>query len=93
MHLEQGGAGDRGGSHLRSSDVDADAQLGQVVLLLHPGSRNATGRYKPVGQRLGSVKCPAMDRRLASRNIRTALIAGAISLILFALAFVAAYLY
>jgi hypothetical protein len=34
-----------------------------------------------------------MDRRLASRNIRTALIAGAISLIVFAAAFVAAYLY
>jgi hypothetical protein len=34
-----------------------------------------------------------MDRRLANRNIRTALIAGAISLIIFALAFVAAYLY
>jgi len=34
-----------------------------------------------------------MDRRLANRNIRTALIAGAISLIIFALSFVAAYLY
>jgi hypothetical protein len=31
-----------------------------------------------------------MDRRLAYRNIRTALIAGAISLIIFALAFLAA---
>lgn len=34
-----------------------------------------------------------MDRRLALRNVRTALIAGAISLIIFALAFLAAYLY
>jgi hypothetical protein len=34
-----------------------------------------------------------MDRRLASRNIRTALIAGAISLIIFAAAFFAGYLY
>jgi hypothetical protein len=34
-----------------------------------------------------------MDRRLANRNIRTALIAGAIVLIIFALAFVAAYTY
>jgi hypothetical protein len=34
-----------------------------------------------------------MDRRLAYRNIRTALIAGAIALIIFALAFLAAYLY
>jgi hypothetical protein len=34
-----------------------------------------------------------MDRRLANRNIRTALIAGSISLIIFALSFLAAYLY
>ena len=34
-----------------------------------------------------------MDRRLALRNVRTAIIAGAISLIIFALAFLAAYLY
>jgi hypothetical protein len=34
-----------------------------------------------------------MDRRLANRNIRTALIAGAISLIILALAFLAGYLY
>jgi hypothetical protein len=34
-----------------------------------------------------------VDRRLANRNIRTALIAGAISLIVFALAFLAGYLY
>jgi hypothetical protein len=34
-----------------------------------------------------------MDRRLANRNIRTALIAGAISLTIFALAFLAAHLY
>lgn len=34
-----------------------------------------------------------MDRRLARRNIRTALIAAAISLLTFALTFVAALLY
>jgi hypothetical protein len=34
-----------------------------------------------------------MDRRLATRNIRTALIAGAVSLIIFAAAFLAAYIY
>jgi hypothetical protein len=34
-----------------------------------------------------------MDRRLASKNIRTALIAGAISLIIFALSFVAGLTY
>jgi hypothetical protein len=34
-----------------------------------------------------------MDRRLAHRNIRTALIAGAISLIVFTLAFVVGRVY
>ena len=34
-----------------------------------------------------------MDRRLANKNIRTALIAGAISLIVFALSFVAGLIY
>ncbi len=34
-----------------------------------------------------------MDRRLAYKNLRTALIAGAISLLVFAAAFVAALVY
>ena len=34
-----------------------------------------------------------MDRRLAAKNIRTGLIAGAISLIVFAAAFLSGYLY
>jgi hypothetical protein len=34
-----------------------------------------------------------MDRKLALRNIRTALITGAICLIIFGLTFVAAYVY
>ncbi|MEA2292693.1 MAG: hypothetical protein QOE86_332 [Solirubrobacteraceae bacterium] len=34
-----------------------------------------------------------MDRKLALRNIRTALITGAICLIIFGLTFVAAYIY
>jgi hypothetical protein len=34
-----------------------------------------------------------VDRRLAQRNVRTALIAGAISLLVFGSAFVAAFLY
>ena len=36
---------------------------------------------------------PYMDRRLAHKNIRTALIAGAISLIIFALSFFAGLVY
>jgi hypothetical protein len=34
-----------------------------------------------------------MDRRLAQRNLRTALIAGSIALIVFAAAWVVAFLY
>ena len=34
-----------------------------------------------------------MDRRLAAKNIRTGLIAGAIALIIFALSFVAGLVY
>ncbi|MEA2281536.1 MAG: hypothetical protein QOK21_2143 [Solirubrobacteraceae bacterium] len=34
-----------------------------------------------------------MDRRLARQNIRTALIAGVISVLMFGLTFLAAYLY
>jgi hypothetical protein len=34
-----------------------------------------------------------MDRRLASKNVRTGLIAGAISIIVFALSFLVGYVY
>jgi hypothetical protein len=34
-----------------------------------------------------------MDRRLARRNLRTAFVAGSIALLMFALTFLAAYLY
>jgi hypothetical protein len=39
------------------------------------------------------VDCPLVDRRLAQKNLRTALIAGAVSLFVFAAAFVAAFVY
>ncbi len=43
---------------------------------------------------LPAVRLPhAMDRRIALRNLRTGLIAGAISLLVFAAAFVAALVY
>jgi hypothetical protein len=38
-------------------------------------------------------RLPAMDRRLARRNLRTALITAVIGLLMFALTFVAALLY
>jgi hypothetical protein len=43
--------------------------------------------------RADRVNCPAVDRRLAQKNLRTALIAGAVSLFVFAAAFVAAFVY
>ena len=39
------------------------------------------------------TSCPPVDRRLAYKNLRTALIAGAISLIVFALAWVVGLVY
>ena len=36
---------------------------------------------------------PRVDRRLAQRNLRTALIAGAISILIFGAAFIASLLY
>jgi hypothetical protein len=39
------------------------------------------------------VDCPAVDRRLAQKNLRTALIAGAICLFVFAAAWLAAFVY
>ena len=39
------------------------------------------------------LDCRAMDRRLARRNLRTALIVSVIGLLMFALTFVAALLY
>jgi hypothetical protein len=38
-------------------------------------------------------KLPRVDRRLAQKNLRTALIAGAVSLFVFAAAFLAAFVY
>jgi Na+-driven multidrug efflux pump len=42
---------------------------------------------------LTGLDCGAMDRRLARRNLRTALITAVIGLLMFALTFVAALLY
>jgi hypothetical protein len=42
---------------------------------------------------LTGLDCRAMDRRLARRNLRTALITAVIGLLMFALTFVAALLY
>jgi predicted secreted protein len=39
------------------------------------------------------IRLPPMDRRLARRNLRTALITAVIGLVMFALTFVAALLY
>jgi hypothetical protein len=40
-----------------------------------------------------AVDCRAVDRRLANKNLRTALIAGAVSVLVFAASWVAALVY
>ena len=45
------------------------------------------------GRTLGPLHSRRMDRRLARRNLRTALIVSVIGLLMFALTFVAALLY
>jgi hypothetical protein len=40
-----------------------------------------------------AVDCPAVDRRLAQKNLRTALIAGVVCFFVFAAAFIAAAVY
>jgi hypothetical protein len=40
-----------------------------------------------------SIECAAVDRRLAAKNLRTGLIAAAISLLVLAAAFLAAWVY
>src|SRR5262249_15389660 len=92
--LDHGGAGNDGGSDLCAAYVNADAELGNLAHFqpaVGTGSEH-TSVAVPVRVPI-CYKGARMDRRLANRNIRTALIAGAISLIIFALAFVAAYLY
>ncbi len=50
------------------------------------------GRVQAVGARR-SGRTGGVDRQLANRNLRTALIAGAISLIVFALSFFVGLIY
>lgn len=54
-------------------------------------SQPATRNHQPSGSE--SAKKDGMDRRLATKNLRTGLIAGAISLIVFAAAFITAWVY
>jgi hypothetical protein len=72
-----GGAVDPGGADLGSSHVDAD----HVGIALGGHARHS------------AVDCAAVDRRLAQKNLRTAFIAGAICLLVFAAAWVAGFVY
>ena len=54
-----------------------------------PGACRRAGRTPPGSSRLR----PRMDRRLARKNIRTSLIAGAVCLVMFGMTFVAAVIY
>ena len=70
-----------------------------VVLTVGPGALLDGRRRHLRGARLrglvgrGPLDCGAMDRRLARRNLRTALITAVIGLLMFALTFVAALMY
>ena len=82
LRLERAAVHDRGDLDLGPSDVDAED--------LHQ-SRQPTRQYAVHADYL--LENAAVDRRLAQRNLRTALIAGAIALILFGASFLAAEIY
>jgi hypothetical protein len=83
---------DLGDGDLRAPDVDSDhgglALGGWHVRILC--DRAAECKEIRGGDR---VDCPAVDRRLAQKNLRTALIAGAVCFFVFAAAWVAALVY
>ena len=68
-----------------SQDCDDRAQTAWRIRLRRNGRRLAATACEP--------RLRAMDRRLARRNLRTALITAVIGLLMFALTFVAALLY
>jgi hypothetical protein len=86
--VEHLGPGDPRGGHLRAAHVDADH--GRISRSLH---RLSPPRPRPETYALCARNDPAMDRRLANKNLRTGLIAGAISLIFFGAAFLVAAAY
>jgi hypothetical protein len=53
----------------------------------------ADGSSTPLWTGADLIHLPPVDRRLAHKNLRTALIAGAIALIVFALSFVVGLVY
>jgi hypothetical protein len=70
-----------------------------LVGIVHAGSLQdahprggCTARFVPASRR-ASDTTTAMDRRLAYKNVRTGLIAGAIALIVFALSWVVGLVY
>ena len=72
---------------------------GSVLALFPPGAHAARGRGARRALRRGSnppghlIQHARMDRRLAYKNIRTGLIAGAIALVVFALSWVVGLVY
>ncbi len=70
---------------------------GSVIALFPPGAEPPRRRASAVrgsrGPRCRSAKTTAVDRRLAYKNLRTGLIAGAIALIVFALSWVVGLVY
>ena len=76
----------------RISTVKAPSSSRSAEILQGPAEiSSATARTLTDPRRSGTQ--PGVDRRLAAKNIRTGLIAGAVSLIVFAAAFLSGYLY
>jgi predicted secreted protein len=77
---------------LLGPDCDDRCKVGTFSLLLTVFPANVNGVRRTFSCPGGLDSAP-MDRRLARRNLRTALITSVIGLLMFALTFVAALLY
>jgi hypothetical protein len=80
---------DPGDFDLRPPDVDAEEAGAVVHGPFCPGAALQCKEALPGC----SARKPRVDRRLAQRNLRTGLIAGAIAILLFGSAFIAAAIY
>jgi hypothetical protein len=76
-----------------SSRVDKQREAAPARTRQSSGLRPASSGIPPQERSPVCQNATRMDRRLASRNLRTALIAGAIAMIVFAASFVVGFVY
>ena len=72
--------------------LSAIVSIGRTAVPIFP-PRGGLGNHSRRRATADLVERAALDRRLANRNIRTALIAGAIALVIFALSFLVGFVY